>query len=84
MRLRKEKNNEDGGIMVEFKSEAGERLIGLSLGESTLTRIRGGNPILINLKELGFDDVDKLIIFYDKTETEMVDFIKKHFKGRAV
>jgi hypothetical protein len=57
-----------------IKAKKGNRLI-LGLSDENLRRLKGGEPISFNLKEVGFDDIE-VIIFNGKDEQTMQQELK--------
>lgn len=66
-----------GDKMIKFKAETDEKtifggktLLGLGLSKENVEMLKKGNPIHVNLNEMGIKDVD-MLIFYGETEEDM-------------
>lgn len=55
----------------------GRPVVGLGLSDENVRRLTGGEPIMLNLKELGLSNID-LFIFHGATEADMRGDLIKH------
>lgn len=62
-----------------LKAIAGSNLI-LGLSEKNLELLKTDKPIKFNLKDLGLQDMN-VIIFYGKTEQELMSLVKDGITG---
>lgn len=55
----------------------GRPIVGLGLSDENVKRLTTGQPIVLNLKELGLSNID-LFIFHGATEADMRGDLIKH------
>lgn len=62
-------------IKASGKTGDGRPFVLLGLSGENVTRIVAGEPIKLNLKDLGLDDIEVAIV-YGKTESDIVDQLR--------
>lgn len=63
--------------MIKFVAKD-TKLIGFGLSQANIKKLKQGLPILVDMKELGFETDHKIFIFYGKTEEDMLTDLKDH------
>lgn len=68
---------DEGGPMIKFAVNTKEKglLMGFGLSEGNIERLKAGQPIMINLEDMGLMK-GSIMIFYGKTEAEMAEMLK--------
>lgn len=54
-------------------SKGDKLVLGIGLSHVNLKRLRNGQPISIDVKEMGFTTIDEVFVFSKKTEQDMAD-----------
>lgn len=63
--------------MIKFKAGSDEDpIFGFGISEGNVKRLRKGQPIAINMDEMGANGT--VYIFYGKTERDLVDMTANH------
>lgn len=62
-------------IKASGKTGDGRPFVLLGLSGENVTRIVAGEPIKLNLKDVGLDDIEVAIV-YGKTESDIVDQLR--------
>ena len=65
--------------MIKFKTYSGENvlLLGFGLSEDNIQRLKSGQPVVIKLEDMGLRE-GRIMIFYGKTEADMIKEIKPY------
>lgn len=67
-----------GGLLIKFRAigDNGKVALGFGISEENVKRLKEGKPIYVDLAELGING--SLMIFYGKTEADLVATIKPY------
>jgi len=71
--------------MVKFTASKDDSIIvGLGIEEGNVERLREGRPIMVKLKDMGFAEPIEIMIFYGKTEADLVALVQPYLGNDTV